>query len=181
MSEKNGKTVFRIFFAWNDEMEERWLERMSRLGWHLTCPGFFYRFEKGTPAETVYRLDFQTAGRGDLKEYLALFKDAGWTHVGRFGSWHYFRTTAGCGPVPEIHTDPESKMAKYRRLLGLLVILSAVVWSQILINNGRYGNSGAFWNLIRGIQFFAAVLLSYAIIRLILKIGRIKKNRFPKS
>jgi len=38
------------------------------------------------------------------------------------GGWQYFRTLAEEGESPEIYTDPDSKIQKYRRLLTYLVI-----------------------------------------------------------
>lgn len=91
MNEKSIKKIFKIHWAWNDDKEERWLEKMSQEGWHLTSPSFVYRFEKGDPADMVYRMDFQSLRKTDIKEYLGLFKDAGWEHVGRFGAWYYLK------------------------------------------------------------------------------------------
>jgi hypothetical protein len=38
------KTVLKVFFVWQDEDEERWLEEMSRRGWHLARGGILFRF-----------------------------------------------------------------------------------------------------------------------------------------
>src|SRR4030065_2199891 len=77
MKTKNRKTVIRLYWAWNDNREERWLNRMAREGWHLTAPrGVFYTFEKGEPADIVYRLGFQTLRRPKRQEQPGPFKVA---------------------------------------------------------------------------------------------------------
>jgi hypothetical protein len=179
MKNNMTKTVFRVYWAWNDEKEERWLGRMAKEGWHLTAPrGVFYRFEKGASAEYVFRLDYQSPRKFDRREYLGLFKDAGWDFVGEFGNWYYFRTPSGPGPAPEIHTDLESRMAKYRRLLGFLVIICGAVWAPLLTTSwGEHRNPHFFWYFARGLQFTCSFLMTYAIIRIFIKIHQLKKDR----
>jgi len=178
MKHDTTKTVFRVHWAWNDDKEERWLGRMAQEGWHLTAPrGFFYRFEKGAPAECVFRLDYQSLRKFDRREYLGLFKDAGWEFVGEFSNWYYFRTSIGPGPAPEIHTDLESRMAKYRRLLGVLVIVSAVVWAPLLTSLDEHRQPHFLWDFVRGLQFTCSFLMAYAIIRIAIKIHQLKRER----
>lgn len=117
-------TKFKLFWAWQDEKEEAWLREMSRQGLHLQALPFpcSYRFEAGTPRDLVYRMDY-IVDRTSYENYLQLFKDAGWEHLGEMGGWQYFRTEAGEGVVPEIYTDPDSKAQKYQRLMMILVVL----------------------------------------------------------
>jgi hypothetical protein len=179
---KNNKTVFRAYWGWNDDKEERWLSRMARAGWHLTAPrGVYYRFEKGDPADMIYRLDYQRPGKSGRQEYLNLFKDAGWEHAGEFGNWHYFRTAVGDGPVPEIHTDLESRIAKYRRLLGFSAIIMVAVWAPLMSSRGNRPSPSAFWDVFRGVQFACALLMLYMIVRLGLKIRQLRKGRTGKE
>jgi hypothetical protein len=87
--------------------------------WHWTVGissrslsrGIYYTFEKGEPRNNFYRLDFLSNYK-DKENYLQLFEDAGWSHVGEYGSWQYFRKTALEGETPEIFTDNESKIKK---------------------------------------------------------------------
>jgi hypothetical protein len=115
---------FKWFWAWQDEKEEAWLSEMAQAGWHLKWPASpgIYIFEVGAPRNDVYRLDFITSNK-DYQAYLQLFQDAGWQHLGAMGGWQYFRKTRQDDEPAEIYTDPESKVQKYRRLLGFLVVL----------------------------------------------------------
>jgi hypothetical protein len=178
MSEKTRKTVFRAYGAWNSEGEERWLSRMAGNGWHLTAPrAILYRFVKGEPADVVYRMDYRSPAKGERDEYLGLFRDAGWEHVGEFGNWHYFRIPAGEGPAPEIHTDPESKIAMFRRLLGLLAVVSVAVWVPVLTGLADRSRPHTYWYSIRGFQIAILAFFVYAVVRIALKIKRLKDGR----
>jgi hypothetical protein len=113
---------FKWFWAWQDEKEETWLRGMSRQGWHLNSVGLpgFYTFARGEARDFVYRLDY-VSSKVDYDTYLLLFQDAGWEHLGTMGGWQYFRIEALPGESPEIYTDADSKIQKYRRVLGYLL------------------------------------------------------------
>lgn len=52
------KRKWRVFWLWDFDKEERWLNEMASQGWQLRHPGFCnYLFEKGEPGEYVYRLE----------------------------------------------------------------------------------------------------------------------------
>ena len=56
----NKKTVLRFFTIADFEEEEIWLHDQHRNGWKLAkmIQPCFYIFEKSTPAEVTYRLDY---------------------------------------------------------------------------------------------------------------------------
>jgi len=112
------------FWAWQDDREEEWLGEMARQGLHLVHAGPFgqYTFEKGTPRQVAYRLDFiQTSKKKE--DYFQIFRDAGWEHVGEMANWQYWRKEVVDGKVPEIFTDNASKVQKYQRFLGVMAML----------------------------------------------------------
>jgi hypothetical protein len=125
---KTTKTVFKWIWGWQDEKEEAWLGEMAARGWHL-LPGMlpgFYKFERGEPAEMLYRLDYFSPAKQQRADYLQLFQDSGWEHVGEMTGWQYFRKPAQAGGSTEIYSDPQSKVEKYKRLLAFLGILSPI-------------------------------------------------------
>jgi len=170
---KETKRLFRWFWAWNDEQEEAWLKEQARDGWHLVTPGVFgrYTFERGVPRNDVYRLDYKTTGK-DMEEYLQLFSDAGWEHLGYMGGWQYFRTTAEEGEDPEIYTDNASKVQKYQRLLLFLVIFLPIYITSL---NNVSGAEFAFAQVISALLALALLLYSYAIVRIMLRIRQLKR------
>jgi hypothetical protein len=169
---------FRWFWAWQDDREEEWLGEMSRKGWHLTGFGFpgVYLFRKGEPRNYVYRLDFQTSRNKDRDAYLRLFNDAGWEHLGNMSAWEYFRKEARGGETPEIFTDPESKIEKYQRILGLLVILLPVI---LILNGAVWKNlpdGGVFGHVVLCTTFGLLLLYIIGTSGILWRIGKLKRS-----
>jgi len=131
---------FRWFWAWQDEAEEDWLSEMSAQGYHMqTSHGLgLYTFNRGEPAGYTYRLDYLAASKQEAETYYQLFADAGWEFIGAMAGWQYFRIPTPPGETPEIYSDPQSKVRKYERLVGTLVIFLPifivffVVWDDAL-------------------------------------------------
>lgn len=169
----NTITRFKWFWAWNDDKEEAWLRQMSLEGWHLRSLGLpgFYTFEAGSPINYVYRLDFQTTSKKETAAYLQLFADAGWTYLGSMSSWQYFRKEAPAGQAPEIFTDNDSKILKYRRLLRfLLTLLPMVMISMINLSDAKR----QFYQVFSLVAAPLLLLYAYAILRLILRIRQLR-------
>jgi hypothetical protein len=120
----NAQTIdkTRLFWPWQDEKEEAWLEKMSREGWHLHAVKLLctYTFVMGEPAPYVYRLDYYRGEKSTFPEYLQIFQDAGWEYLGELSNWRYWRKRKVNGDSPEIFSDRQSKIKKYQRLLGVL-------------------------------------------------------------
>lgn len=109
------------FWPWQDDKEEAWLEKMSSKGLHLKRADLFaqYEFIQGQPHNYTYRLDFQDSMKPKNKEeYIRLFTDSGWEHLGQMGGWQYFRKLEMPGESGEIFTDSETKIQKYNRFLA---------------------------------------------------------------
>lgn len=165
-------TRVKFFWAWDAPKEEKWLEQMARDGWLLVRGGVVFRFARGTASECRYRLDYRTETGSALHEYLNLCRDAGWEHVDRFANWHYFRCLDPA--APELHTDPESLAASYKRLLALLVgvlILNVVLFlPHATTGSARFG---AFYQATEWIRFGLMGLLAYGIYRIAAFIRRL--------
>jgi len=177
---KEIKKEFKWFWAWNDEKEEQWLTEMAQQGWHLQSPCVFgaYTFEKGVPRNVVYRLDFKTVGK-DMDDYLQLFADGGWEHLGAMGGWQYFRKEAVEGEAVEIYTDNASKIQKYQRLLLFLVVLLLPIYTLSLFNLGTTGNLegflAGFTGALNVVMALLLLLYVYALVRILRRIGELKK------
>jgi len=178
MKEKTTKSVFRVFLDPSGEREERWLSEMARQGWFLKkIPLVFYRFVKGEPGEWVYRIDYRGGAKVDRKEYLGLFKDAGWEFAASSAGRYYFRIKRGHGPAPEIFTDKDSRLAMYRRIIAgsttLLVIMLIDINS--VLRNNRHLNW--FSGLMLVLFSALALLFAYQLIQIRARINRAKKSR----
>ncbi|MBN1919987.1 MAG: DUF2812 domain-containing protein [Anaerolineae bacterium] len=116
------------FWAWQDDKQEAWLHEMSLKGLHLVnFQKGAYHFEQGEPRHYAYRLDYRDL-TANQQEYEQLFADAGWKYIGSMGGWEYFRKEAAPDSMPEIYTDTESKIQKYRRLQWFFVLLLPFLW-----------------------------------------------------
>lgn len=139
------KRVFRLYWAWEDEKEERWLEQMASQGWHLVSGPLLYKFARGVPAQVRYRLDYPPQDQ-NLQEYLRLCSDAGWERAMEFSGWQYFRTASPT--APEIYTDKVSRIAKYRRLLSLSLLLSCTTMFPVYLSVINYSPGPLAHNIL---------------------------------
>lgn len=183
MNETQTKRVFRIFWAWQDEKEEQWLRGMAGLGWHLR--GVFlgcYTFVAGESSDTVYRIDYQMLRPKERQEYMGLFRDSGWEHVCSTSNWHYFRIAAGFGALPEIFSDVESRIAKYRRLMTiLLVFLPILLFGFRQLATVPYAEKApwlaTFYAATRWAYVVLFALYAYVIFWLMVRIRHLKHRR----
>jgi len=175
----NKKTIQKTkwFWAWNDDKEEAWLGQMASEGWHLVSlrlPGN-YLFEEGSPRQDVYRMDYISNPK-DYQDYLQLFKDAGWEHIGRMGSWQYFRKSVQGNQVPEIYTDNTSKAQKYQRVLVTLVILLPILTVFVT----RPAVEGGPWydlhSIIKTLLSLFLIFYVYALVRIFNRILQLTKK-----
>lgn len=94
------KTVRKVFFLWEYEKEEEWINQMAREGWMLIRTGFRkYVFEKGKPGEYTYRVELLDKDKNskESNSYLLFLKDTGIEIVGECYNWVYLRCkTAEC-------------------------------------------------------------------------------------
>jgi hypothetical protein len=173
-------TKFKWFWAWQDEAEENWLEKMSQKGYHLSSvalPGF-YTFVVAEPRQYIYRLDYQIFRKKDKREYLQLFQDAGWEHIGEMSAWQYFRKGANPGEITEIFTDAESKIAKYKRVLAYLGFFYFTLLMLVLTQRILSDSSLPWWgNVPQVIMVLVLLFFTYAMIRLVMRIKQLRRLR----
>lgn len=186
---EDTKKIVRTFFAWQEEKEEKWLREMSNKGWHLDIVGFFYyKFQKGSPLDMIYKFDFKVMGKAEFTDYKMMFKDSGWEYIGRFGSWFYFRAAAKGDHSLELYSDNRSKIEKYKRLLFVLAIIGAPVLSFGLPNlymriidmaADSVLNNPIVFNIYLPLVILMTIieiLMIYAIIKIYLIMRRLKKD-----
>lgn len=177
-SEKVEK-VFKVFWAWQDDQEEKWLGEMARSGMHLQAVmPFVYAFSRGKPEDYVYRLDYKNTLDKDYPEYQAIFRDSGWELVAVMSNWHYYRIRPDNDVVPEIYNDNLSKSIKYQRLLGiflpLFVVITLIVPPSMLNNSRPY--PGWWWDVVTIIGLAIKLFFIYAIIRIAGKLNQLRKS-----
>jgi len=114
---------WKFHWAWEDDKEEQWLEAQARAGLHLVraTPFCRYTFRRGPGQAMAYRLDYNRRVGSD-PSYRRLFEDAGWEHALSCMGWEYWRKPVQPGARAEIFSDSASKIEKYKRVLGLIVL-----------------------------------------------------------
>jgi len=114
--------IYKLFWADQDVEQEQWLREQARQGLHLRAVNVLCRwtFEKGAPADVVYRVDYQQ--RANDADYCLLFQDAGWERAAEITGWQYWRKPVVDGRAPEILSDSESKIARFHQVLWLLAL-----------------------------------------------------------
>jgi len=89
------KTVRKIFFIWEYEKEEQWLNEKSKEGWQLAKASFRkYQFESGIPKEYTYRLELldKNTKSKESTSYLNFLQETGIEMVGECKQWVYLRS-----------------------------------------------------------------------------------------
>lgn len=131
----NRKTVMRFFTIADYEEEEAWLSDRHKNGWKLLrmVPPCFYVFEKCTPANVTYRMDYKN--NTETSDYYEIFREYGWEYIGRCVGWLYFRRPSSETDSEqdiEIFSDNESRIdmidhVAKTRLIPIIIILLCCV------------------------------------------------------
>ena len=132
----NKKTVIRFFTIADYEEEEVWLHNQHKNGWKLSrmIPPCFFIFEKCTPEDVAYRLDYKN--NTETNNYFQIIRDYGWEYIGRCVGWLYLRKPLSetySEQDGEIFSDNESRIeminhvAKTRLLPSCLIIFLCCV------------------------------------------------------
>ncbi|MCL6625020.1 MAG: DUF2812 domain-containing protein [Alicyclobacillus shizuokensis] len=177
----HAKETKRLVFwvNWNYEKREKWFDRMSAQGLHLQQPGLFLNtFVRDDQVRYVYRLDYQPQLRKPALQgdYVTLFQDAGWEHLGQCAGWHYFRQPWQPGREQKLYTDRTSLLQHYKRIqhvLGILLLAEIAVLgtsgTNLLIVMPRTGLN--LWLTV------VPVLAVYAAVVVLLGYGWVKMGR----
>ncbi len=183
---------FKCYWAWEDEQEQQWLREMANQGLHLKARSFFgiYSFVQGEPADIAYGLDYlpglnmEFASRLEpeinyKQFYHQLISDAGWEHVLETMGWQYWRMPVRNGKVPVIHTDTVSKKSKYKRRLWEMCLYNFMLLPTALYPQGTlrlWDHSLAAYIILCGFVIPASLFLSYASIRLYMRMRRLQRD-----
>ena len=176
--ENNTKKMFKLFWVWEDDKEETWLRRQAQEGWHLVSvePVGFYMFASGKPRDIVYRLDYVPVNKKS-PDYHQLFSDAGWEYAGEYVGWQYWRKETHEGQAPEIYSDADSKVQKYRRMLGWFILIYPLLLISV-INFGNIANrsENPIIDVILVLMTLVLLLFTYALIRLSLRMIHLRRH-----
>ena len=122
------KIIHKLFFVWDFDKEEAWLNEMSAKGLHLQSVRFCkYTFNEGIPGEYVYRLEMldNLPSHAESAQYISFVEDTGAEHIASLFRWVYFRKKTN-GSGFDIYSDLASRISHLKRILTLTGILSGV-------------------------------------------------------
>lgn len=142
---------FKLWFVWQDEEHQQWLQDMAAQGLHLraTNPFCVHTFERGAPADMAYRWDVRYLGPGE--EYKQLFRDAGWELVTSTLGWQCWRKPRAAGASTEIFTQRADNAAKYLRVIRLFALILAAEAAFYWLTPARLENMESLaWGMFAG-------------------------------
>lgn len=172
------KVVRKLFFAWDFDKEEKWLNEMAAKGMGLVAVGFCrYEFEDCTSGEYKYKLELLEHGRNhpETQKYIAFLEETGIDHLGFFSKWCYFRRKAEDGEF-DIFSDYDSKIKHLKRIQMLMFpigIIGFAIGVQNLCMLFAHHFAG---NLIGVIDILLSFLLFYGVYRIEKKKKLLKKE-----
>ena len=136
------KKQIKFFTIFEYEKEQDYLRKMHLAGWKfIKVNGLcMYHFEKCTPEDVIYQLDYNKEGIAHKAEYVRMFNDCGWEYIQDYFGYSYFRK-----PVTEmseeesIFCDDESRLQMMERvfkgrMIPLLIIFFLVLVPQFITN-----------------------------------------------
>lgn len=173
-------TIHKLFWAWNFEKEEKWLNEMSAKGLQLVDVGLGrYTFDEGDRGEYHYRIELleNPPNHAESISYIRFLEDAGVKHIGSFLRWVYFRKNAADGEF-NLYSDLDSRIRHYRRiswLTGILGVLNAflVPVNMLPVINGT-GRSPSYVFLL---NLFVAIVCLYGCFQIERKVHKLKKEK----
>ena len=181
--EKDIKKTTKVFMLPDYEEEEQYLAAMHKEGWRLKkCRGCSYTFERCTPEDVVYRLDFNMEKKANMEDYLSMYRDYGWEYIQDMNDYSYFRKSAA-GVTQEdleIFCDNASRLAMMERiikakLLPLLCIFLLITPNVIYLMMRHISSSFASGMLV-GFWSAIVVLYVYIFVRCFSGFARLKKK-----
>ena len=119
------KTIKKLFFIWDFDKEEKWLNEMAAKGLCLVSVGFCrYEFEDCIPGE--YRICLQLLEKSprnpEMQKYIEFMEETGAEHIGSFTRWVYFRRKASDGDF-SLFSDNASKVKYLSSILSFIALI----------------------------------------------------------
>lgn len=170
--------IHKLFWIWEFDKEEKWLNEMASKGLCLVSVGFCkYEFEDCEPGE--YQICLQLLDKmprhPESQKYIEFLESTGAEHVGSFTRWIYFRKKATDGEF-ELFSDNASRI-KY--LFGVISLIALLTIANLIvgINNVFLAtNLSSPINYLGIINIIISILGVFGSIRLLKKRRRIKQE-----
>lgn len=151
------KTLHKLFWIWEFEKEERWLNEMAQEGWALKQAGFCtYTFEPCEPGEYIIRLEMID----NSPAFQSFMEELDAEAVGKCVNWAYFRRKAELGEF-NMFSDIDSRVGHLNKISKTLTLLCTANILIGLTNTFSSSNSRLAW-----LNLLCAALLAYGLGRI---------------
>ena len=171
------RTIHKMFWVWNFDKEEAWLNEMAAKGLALRSVGFFrYEFEDSEPGE--YKVCLQYLGRKSRAEsdkYIEFVENTGAEHIGTFVNWAYFRKKGDSDF--SLFSDNASRVRYLTSILRFVIFITALNAYFALYNLFLLYVWGSGVNAVGFISLAVALLGAFGIVRLCAKRKKLKKEQ----
>ena len=171
------KTIRKIFFEWDFDKEEAWLNEMSAKGLQLSGVGFCkYIFDEGKEGEYIYRLEMLEKRLKHPKsaEYIRHVEASDAEKVGSIFGWVYFRKKAGA--EFDLFPDVDSHIAHIQRVLWLIGIVAGInLMNAVNQIHFLFSSKELFHFVICFLCLAVGVFCGYGFISLYLKKRKLEK------
>jgi hypothetical protein len=153
----------KLFWAWQFEKEEAWLNENSKEGQHLVAVSplqIKYEFDQDPSKEYTYRIEFlddlPSSRKG--RDYLEFLEELEVEQIGSYLRWVYLRKDKDKGEF-ELHSDLDSKIKHFKRVRVLfLVLLPMIIINMINMINLFNRTKNLFSFLAAGLTIIVAML-----------------------
>lgn len=111
-------TVYKLFWAWEYEKEEKWINEMSRKGMALVSVGLCkYIFKDAVPGDYIYKIELldKSPRNAESEAYIKFLEETGIEHISSLLRWIYLRKKAADGQF-DLYSDMDSKISYLKRL-----------------------------------------------------------------
>ena len=172
------RTIRKLFFVWDYDKEEQWLNEMAAKGLALVSVGFCkYEFEDCVPGE--YRVCLQLLDKlpkhPEMQKYIEFMEETGAEHVGSFTRWVYFRKKASEGDF-QLYSDYASKAKHMSAMLSFVALIVGLNLYIGLYNLFLVIFLDSPFNYIGLLNFAIAIFGIPGVIKLCKKRNRMKKE-----
>lgn len=122
------KCIHKLFWVWDFDKEEKWLNVMVAKGLCLISVGFCkYEFEDCRPGEysvRMERLEHHT-NHPESVSYMSFLEETGAEHIGSYNKWVYLRKKRADGEF-QLFSDYASRITQLTRILQVIGAVSAI-------------------------------------------------------
>lgn len=177
------KTAYKLFWIWDFDKEEKWLNEMAQKGFSLVSVGFCrYTFEECLPGE--YNICLQMLENSPVHSnslsYINLLEEMGAEYIGSMMRWVYFRKKTTDEEF-NLFSDNTSRIKYLNHLLSFLTIIGLFEFWIGGINILHSWGDGVVMDLSKlvagSVCLCMGVLFGYGFLRINQKKQRLKKEK----